>query len=116
MSKYRMISRRLRYRMSPGWPAEIFASVTEPAPAFVGGGETVGASGVASPSVSCEPLGRGDGRRWNSTNATACDSPSSVTTKSFAVRPSIGFPSLSFTVTVCTLSRVFVRKVGAWGA
>ena len=47
MSKYRTSSRRLRYRTSPGCPAEIFASVGEPAPAFAGGGDTgaVGASG-----------------------------------------------------------------------
>ena len=37
------------------------------------------------------------GSRWNSTKLIACGSPSSVTVKSFAVSPSIGLPSLSFT-------------------
>ena len=46
------------------------------------------------------------GSRWNSTKLIVCGSPSSVTMKSFAVSPSIGLPSLSFTVTVCTISRV----------
>src|SRR5687768_12290406 len=35
--------------------------------------------------------------------------------KSFAVSPSIGLPSRSFTVTVWTMRRVLLRKVG-WGA
>ena len=35
--------------------------------------------------------------RWNSTNAMSCGSPSSVMTKSLAVSPSIGLPSLSLT-------------------
>ena len=44
------------------------------------------------------------GSRWNSTKLIACGSPSSVMVKSFAVSPSIGLPSLSFTVTVSTIS------------
>ena len=39
-----------------------------------------------------------------------------MTTKSVAVRPSIGLPSLSLTLTVCTISRVPLRNVGAAGA
>src|SRR6185436_11714789 len=50
---------------------------------------------------------------WYSTNAMSCVTPSSVTTKFFAVRPSIGFPFLSFTVTVWTMSSVDDRKTGA---
>src|SRR5262245_27041546 len=41
-----------------------------------------------------------------------CGSPSSVTTKSLAVSPSMGRPSLSVTVTVWTMSFTPARNVG----
>ena len=44
---------------------------------------------------------------WYSQKLTVCATPSSVTTKSFAVSPSIGLPLLSVTETVSTTSCVF---------
>src|SRR6266567_3313803 len=40
-----------------------------------------------------------------------CGTPSSVITKSLAVRPSMGFPFLSFAITVSTTNWVLVRKM-----
>src|SRR5438477_399990 len=45
-------------------------------------------------------------------NVIVCGSLSSVMEKSFAVSPSTGLPSLSLTMTVCTMSVCPVRKVG----
>ena len=71
------------------------------------------AAGWAPPRPSGAAAGAGSvASRWNSTNAMSCGWPSSVMTKSLAVSPSIGRPSLSFTVTVCTMSRVLDRKIG----
>ena len=78
-----------------------------------GAGAAAGA-GAGGACATWSPAGAAgtSGSRWNSTNAMSCGWPSSVTTKSRAVSPSTGLPSLSFTVTVCTTSRVPLRKIG----
>ena len=57
---------------------------------------------------------------WNSKKLMVCGTPSSVMMKSFAVRPSIGLPFLSLTLTVSTTSCVLDvnfgrRRAGAAG-
>ena len=99
-SKYRTSSRRLRYRMSPGGDDAIRASVVGATLFAAAGGGAAGAAGAAASGVPSPIVTWPDaatvivGRRWNSTKLTICGSPSSVTMKSFAVRPSIGLPVL----------------------
>ena len=103
-----MISRRLsRYFVSPVAGGVNCACVT---PATSGwAGAAAGAGGAA---LACSAGAASVARRWNSTNAMSCGCPSSVMTKSCAVSPSIGLPSLSFTATVVTIRRVLERKIG----
>ena len=118
MSKYRMMSRRSRYRISPGAAAEIcvwtgLSAVAGASRVQTGAMGAAGAMGALGATGATGALGA---RRWNSTNAICCGSPSSVMAKSLAVSPSIARPSLSFTVTVSTMRRVSERKTGCCAA
>src|SRR6266853_1395859 len=108
--------------MSPGGEEAIRASVvdaTAPAAAAGGGATAAGVAisvDVESPTVTWLADAGTVGNFWNSTKLTVCGSPSSVMAKSFAVSPSIGRPSLSLTLTVCTINRVVLRNVAAGAA
>src|SRR5262245_51390549 len=93
--------------MSPGVETAIRASVA--GGAGVEAGRGAGSAGVAG---TCAEMGGSFSRRWYSAKLTVCGSPSSVTTKSRSVSPSMGLPSLSFTLTVWMTSLVPLRNVG----
>src|SRR5260370_20124426 len=102
-SKYSAIKRRWRYLMSSGGSGAmaVWASLGTGAGSTVTGGR--GSASTASSSF------------WNSKNLMAWGTPSSVTVKSLAVRPSMGLPLLSLTLTVWITNWVLVWKVvGCW--
>src|SRR5262245_37220937 len=92
--------------MSPVADPVIVGCTAGAAPAARGGGGGVvtGGNGASL-----------DSTLWNAICVIVCGSLSSVTMKSLAVSPSIGFPCLSRTVTSTTLSRAPLLKTGGVG-
>src|SRR5579872_5554649 len=98
-SKNMTIRRRSLYFRSPGFSGAMALAVT-----------ALMAAGSAGLEGSC--AGRGFNSwgtgvvssSWKVQILTSCGLPSSVTVKSLAVRPLMGLPSLSFTLTISTIS------------